>query len=69
MDLNDAVIEEKRNKKEKEANANLIKLEKELKNNFYVYEQKKFNKWNNLIKDLEQEIQDESPYCNLILFK
>jgi len=64
MDMNDLVVsEDKRNKKEKEANADLLKLEKELKNNYYVYEQKKFNKWNNLIKDLDQMIKEESPNC------
>lgn len=64
MDLNDLVVsEDKRIKKEKEANDNLLKLEKELKNNYYIYEQKKFNKWNNLIKDLDQMIKEESPNC------
>ncbi len=66
MDFNDViVIEDKKNKKEKEINHELLNIEKELKNNYYLYEHKKLNKWNNLIKDLDQMIKEESPQCNL----
>lgn len=66
MDLIDLVTnEDKRNKKEKETNIDLMNLERELKNNYFVYENKKLNKWNDLIKNLDQLIKEKSPYCKI----
>jgi hypothetical protein len=63
MDLIDLVNKEDKNqKKEKDVNSELDKKEKDYKYNYYIYENKKLNKWNDLIKYLDQMILEESIY-------
>jgi hypothetical protein len=67
MDLIDLVNKEDKNqKKEKDPNSELNKKEKDYKYNYYIYENKKLNKWNDLIKYLDQMIQEESIYRNYL---
>ena len=65
MDLIDLVNKEDKNqKKEKDTNSELNTKEKDYKYNYYIYESKKLNKWNDLIKYLDQMILEESIYRN-----
>ena len=68
MDLIDlSITEEKRTKRDKETNTDVINIEKDHKYNYFVYENKNLNKWNDLIKNLDQLIREESPYRKYIL--